>query len=109
MDVDLAGLHATPDKRSPGGLDVVDDDLQASLRSRQHLGDAGAQHDGTGRAGWRELHKAKRVVDLVVMIGVEADLFHVEGFGAIDVGYRNGDEFELPIHDRISILEEEHQ
>jgi hypothetical protein len=36
----------------------------------------------------------------VVVVGVEADLVNVEGFGPVDVGHRDGYELDLPVHDR---------
>jgi hypothetical protein len=32
------------------------------------------------------LHEAKRVVDLMIVVGVETDLIYVKGFAAVDVG-----------------------
>src|SRR6266511_336102 len=63
---------------------------------------AGADGDGAGRTGWRELHEAHLVADRVVVVQVKADLVDVEILGAVHV--RDGDvhQFELPIHARTS-------
>ena len=58
--VDVADRDAAAEQILARRLDVRDDDLQALLRARSHLGDAGADHDGAGRARRRELHEAQR-------------------------------------------------
>lgn len=98
LDVDLARVHAAGDELPPSGVGVLHDDLHTSLGARQHLSDAGAQHDRAVRAGRRELHETQAIVDLVVMVGMKADLLHIEGLGAVDVGDGHGNELELPVH-----------
>jgi hypothetical protein len=56
------------------------------------------QRDGAAEPGRRELHEAQLVGDLVVVVGVEAHLLRVEGVGSVDVGDRNLDQLELPVH-----------
>jgi hypothetical protein len=67
-------VHAVRDQLSPRVRDIRDDDLHALLRARRHLGDAGAHDDGARRTGGRELHESQGVVDLVVVVGVKANL-----------------------------------
>ncbi len=50
--------------------------------------------------GGVELYESQGVIDLLIVVGVEADLVHVEGFGAVHIGDRYWDEFDLPIHPR---------
>src|SRR5690606_7291504 len=60
--------------------------------------DAGANRDRAARPWRRQLNETDLVTDLVVVIGVEPDLFGIEGLGAIHVGYGNPYEFKLPVH-----------
>ena len=43
-------------------------------------------------------NESQGLADLVVVVGVEADLVHVERLGAVDIGNRDGDELDLPVH-----------
>ena len=45
-----------------------------------------------------ELHEAQLVAHVVVVVGIEACLLGVERLCAIDVGDRDRDELELPVH-----------
>ncbi len=90
-------------KRLARRRDVGYDHLHTALRSGLHLRDADAHHDRAGRAGRRQLDEPEPLTDLVVMIGVEADLIHVERLGAVDVGNGNGHELDLPVHDSDAI------
>jgi hypothetical protein len=45
LNVDLTGLHAVCDQFPARRLDICHDDLDAFLRARRHLGDAGSHHD----------------------------------------------------------------
>jgi hypothetical protein len=92
--------HALRDELLPGGLDVGHHALHTLLRARRHLRDAGAQHDGAGRPGRGELDEPQRVADLVIMIGVKADLIHVERLGPVDIGHRYRNQLDLPVHIR---------
>src|SRR6267378_1783136 len=57
LDVDLAGNYSTAGQLLADRLDVVDDNLQALLRSGRHLGDPRSDHD-RARGTWRrELHE----------------------------------------------------
>lgn len=87
-------LTSTP--RSARRLDVVDHHLHALQRTRRVVRDARAQADRAGRSLGRELDEAEVVADVVVVVGVEADLL-VERLGAVDVRHGNGHEFELPV------------
>jgi hypothetical protein len=77
--------------------------LHALLRARRHLSDPGAEHGGARRPGRGQLHEPQPVVHLVIVVGVEADLLHVERLGAVDIGhrYRNHSIFQSIWH-RIS-------
>ena len=59
-----------------------------------------ADRDRARRAGRRELHEAQVLVDLVVVVGVEAGLVDVERLGAVDVGDGHRDQLELEVHER---------
>ena len=76
------------------------DELQALDRAGLGLGDARADRDRAGRAGRRELHEAQVLVDLVVVVGVEAGLVDVERLRAVDVGDGHRDQLELEVHGR---------
>jgi hypothetical protein len=79
---------------------IGNDHLHTALRPRRHVGDPGAHDDRARGAGRCKLHKAQRPGDLVVVVGIEADLVDVEGLSTVDVGNRYGDELNLPIHAR---------
>src|SRR5215471_14605230 len=98
LNVDVAGLHAMLEQVPPGGLDIRDDHLHALLRARRHLGDPRPHDHRARRPGRGELHEPQLVADLMVMVGVEPDLFGVERLGAVDVGHRYGHELDLPVH-----------
>ena len=98
LHVDLAGLHAVLDQRwraaaasgtttctprwVPGGIWVMP--VPNAI-----------EHAEPGRG---ELDEAQLLVDLLVVVGVEADLIDVERLGAVDVGHRDEDQFDLPVH-----------
>lgn len=71
LNVDFARRHGTTNKCTPGGFDVIDDDLHALLRTWRHLGNSGAKDDGAGRPGRGQLHQAQVLGDLVVTVGVK--------------------------------------
>ena len=58
------------------------------------------QNVNTGGRLEAELHEAQGLVDLLVVVGIETNLVDVERLGAVDVGDRDGDEFDLPVHAR---------
>src|SRR5256714_4977998 len=93
---DLARLDARCEQLLTRGLGVGDHDLDL-LRAGRLVGDAVADHDRAGRAGWCQLNETQAVVHPVVVVGVEAHTL-VEGLGPVDVGHRNGNELDLPIH-----------
>src|SRR4029434_7610880 len=64
----------------------------------------GAQGDRAGRAGRGELDEAEVVADMVVVVGVEADLLGVEALGPVHVGDGDRDQLELPVHDHFPIV-----
>src|SRR5207237_7051678 len=79
-------------------LDIRHHHLQALDRSGPHLRQSGADGNRTPRARRRQLHEAQILIDLLVVIGVEADLVDVESLGAVDGRYRHGDQLDLPVH-----------
>ena len=96
--VDLAGLDAVVDQVLAGGRSILDHHLDALLRPWRHLGHPGAHHHRARRPWRRELHEPQVLADLVIMVSVEAHLVYVEGFGAVNVGHRDGDKLDLPVH-----------
>ena len=113
IDVDAIKDHARPTFRVDAGVDwrwtepeaagrdaAVHDELQALDGARRRLDDAGADRDRAARAGRGELHEAQVLVHLVVVVGVEPGLVHVERLRAVDVGDRHRDELEPVVHGR---------
>ena len=96
--VNVTGLDAMREQLLASGLHVGYHNLDSFLGARRHVGDAGAHDDGARRPGWGELHKPQRLVHLVVVIGVETYLIHIEGLGAVNIGHRYRHEFDLPVH-----------
>jgi len=94
----VAGCHAVRDELPPGRLDIGHDALHALLRARRHRRDPGAKHDRARRTRRGELHEPQRVVHLVIVVSMEADLLHVECLGAIDIGHRYRHQLDLPVH-----------
>src|SRR4051812_40438592 len=84
-----------------GRVGVFDHQLQPLQRARLGRGDARADRNRARGTGRRQLHEPQVLADDVVVVGVEADLVDVEGFGAIDVRDRDGDQLELVVHARL--------
>ena len=82
----------------PGGLHIRDDHLHTLLRAGRHLGDPRPHDHGAGRSGRGELHEPQYVTDLIVVVRVEPNLFHIERLGTVDIGHRYGHELDLPVH-----------
>jgi hypothetical protein len=40
----------------------------------------------------------QRLVHLVIVTGVETNLTHIEGLGAVNIGHRYPYQFDLPVH-----------
>ena len=93
---EVARRHAAPHQLSPGRFDVGHDQVQplhgAGCRRVGHQG------DGAGRAVRGHLDDAEVVPGAVVDEQVESGLLGVEGLGAVQVGYRQHHELELPVH-----------
>ena len=98
MYINVAGLDAMRDELLASGLHV----------GYHHLGsfwEPGAisvmpvpmtmEHADPGRG---ELHKPQRLVHLVIVIGVETCLIHIEGLGAVNIGNWYRYQFDLPVH-----------
>jgi SAM-dependent methyltransferase len=100
LDVYFAHCHAVAYEMLSGGLDILDDDLHASLRSWRHIGDTSSEHHRAGGSGGRELYEAQRIVDLVVVVSVKTNLVDVKGLCPIDVGHGNGHKLKFPVHGR---------
>src|SRR5215218_3217121 len=98
--LDLADLDPAVGEVGVGGLDVVDHHLQAGDRAGRGVGDADPERDRAGRAGRGQLDEAELVADLVVVVGVEADLLGVEALGAVDVADGDRHQLELEVHGR---------
>jgi len=81
-------------------LDVVDDELHAPERPGHGIDKSLAHGDGAARARWRELHEPYLVPHRVVVIGVEPQLLRIEGLRPVNVGDRDNNELEPPIHVR---------
>ncbi len=98
----LDGAHIDPAALELGArrFDVGDDELEAGDRPRLRAAHSLAERDRTRRTGRRHLDEADLVADDMVVVGVEAGLL-VERLGPVDVGNRDGDEFELEIHDEL--------
>jgi hypothetical protein len=89
LNVHLARCYAVGYEVPSGGLDILDDDLHASLRSWRHVSDTSSEYHRAGGSGGRELYEAQRIVDLVIVVSAETNLVDVKGLGPIDVGYGN--------------------
>jgi hypothetical protein len=98
LHVDLAGLDPTFHELLAGGRDVFDHDLNALLRPGRHVGDPGAEHHRARRPGRGELDEPQALVDLVIVVSVEAHLVDVKGLGPVDIGHRNAHKLDLPVH-----------
>src|SRR5207302_11499742 len=95
---DLADFNASSEELSARRVDVRDHELQALDGARLHVREPAAQRDGAGRPWRGQLHEADLVADLVVVVGVEADLLGVEGLCSIDIRDRDLYELEAPVH-----------
>jgi hypothetical protein len=81
-------------------LDVGDDQLVALDRAGLHVAaHALAEDDRAGRPRGRDLHDPEVVAGPVIDVDREPQLVGVELLGAVDVGHRHDDHFELPVHD----------
>jgi len=96
LNVDLAGAPAV-DELPAGGTNVLEDHLQALLRAGRHVGDAGWEPIGHAEPVRRELYEAHRLVYLLIVVGVEADLVDVEGFGPVDISHGDEDNLDSPV------------
>ena len=97
----LADLDPAGDELRMRSVNVGHHQLQALDRARRHVAEPRSDRDRAARPGRRQLDEADLVADLVVVVGVEADLLGVESLRAVDVRDRNLHELESPIHDGI--------
>src|SRR5947209_3639124 len=95
--VHVDGLDPEPAQIAPGLGGAGHDEVGSREAAWLRFGDAGADRDRARRSGRGELHEAKLVAHLVVVVEVKADLL-VERLGAIHVAHRHRDELELEIH-----------
>ena len=100
-DLDRVALDAALDELGAGGRGVGDHQLQALERARRHrlLRRQVAEDDRAAGAGRRELGDV-HVLVLGVVVEVEADLVAVERDRPVDVGDREDDDLEGPVHGR---------
>src|SRR5262245_21210978 len=93
---DLATLDAAGNKRVAGGFDVGDDQVQALRGAGLGRRDVPAEDDRGIRARRGELDHPPVATGGEVGVEPPAELC-VKRLGAIDVGYRHDDDFELEI------------
>src|SRR5215203_3068262 len=86
-------LDSAGDELHAGGLEVGDDEEHALSGARNGRW---GEMDRAWRAGRRQLHGSKVFPNPEIGVERPAQPF-VEGLGAIDVGYGNGDDLELQI------------
>src|ERR1700680_497995 len=96
--LDLAGINPAFEELFPGGVGIVYDQLQPLDRAGLHPVNAARQRDRARRTRWRQLHEAHLVADLMVVFGVEPGALGVERLGPVNVGDRDLNQLELPIH-----------
>ncbi len=90
----FADLNAVAEQILAGGLDVIDDQIQALGRAGSRPGDVLAEDDRAPGAGRRELNYTK--VLTVVVVGVESPPeLRLELLRAIDIRDGNNDDFEF--------------
>ena len=91
----FADLNAATEQILAGGLDVIDDQIQALGRAGSRPGDVLAEDDRARGARPRELNDAKILT--VVVVGVEPPPEpRVELLRAIDI--RDGDNYDFELH-----------
>src|SRR5918997_7172254 len=97
--LNLGDFHSPLEELRARGVYVRDDHLHTLDGAGLRLRDPRPYCDRAGRPGRRQLHEANLVADPVIVVGVEAGLFSVEGLRPVHVrdGYRH--QFDLPIHD----------
>src|SRR5215467_8270338 len=96
----LADLDASTKQLSAGGLDVVNDQVQALGGAGYGRGDILAEDDRTPGA-WRcKLNHAEVFTVVEVSVEPPPELPPVEFFGAIDIRNGDDDNFELHVHFR---------
>ena len=82
---DLAGRHPAISQLGMRGFDVGNDQVQALDGARHCLGDSDPDADRARRARRRQLDDAKLIAGMMVDIHMKAELFAVEGLGAIHI------------------------
>src|ERR1700730_5069899 len=80
-------------------LDIRHDHLQTLDRPGLHLRQSRADVDRARRTRRRQLDEAQILVDLLIVIGVEADLVDIKRLGPVDGRYRHRHQFNLPVHE----------
>src|SRR5262249_54869159 len=81
----LAGIHPAFDQLGTRGLDVGDDQVQPLDGARRSFRDPLPDTDRARRPRRRHLDDAELIAGAVVDVQIEADLFDVEGLGAVHV------------------------
>src|SRR6185503_5482413 len=93
---DVTHIGPAGDELSARRLDVRDDEEHAVSGTRHARR---VQMDRRWRSGRCQLHRSKLLPDHEIGVETPPQL-PVEGLGAIDVGYRDGDDLELQIDRR---------
>jgi hypothetical protein len=96
--LDRADVDTAPLEVGVGFVGVGHHDLHAADRTWRRVGDTLADRDRARRAGRGELHEAQLGCDPVIVIEGEPGA-NVELLRPIDVADRNGDQFELHVHE----------
>ena len=99
----LTGVDAAFDELCMRRLDVRDDEMQPVERARRRLRVL-HDRDRAGGSGRNGLDDAEVLAGAMVDEEEETDLVEVERLGAVNVGHRDDDEFEGPVHARALLL-----
>src|SRR5262245_8083781 len=102
--LDRADLAATLHKLRSRSRDVSQADLTSLERSWLHLGKTSTNGNRAGGAWGRQLHDAELLIGAMIHIDDKPDLLAIKLLGAVHVGDRNGNYFELPLHDGCPFL-----
>src|SRR4051794_1792903 len=93
---DVTHVRAFLDELGACGLDVLHDEQQSLRRARRGRGESLAENDGAGCPGRSHLPPPPVLAAGEVAVQPPPQS-PVEGFGAIDVRYRNDDDLQLGI------------
>jgi hypothetical protein len=71
--------------------------IQMSQAARLGVDITGGQGDRARGAGRHQLYEVVILVDLHILLDAKANLVDVERLSAVNIGHRNGDQFETQI------------